>query len=136
MTPGQKIFCPTVARRHCSFLHSIGSNESKNAKKRTVPILTSLFENLLFWLPDYYCNLQRAHLLRNLHSIVTSVRHYFKRLFICEFRSISDTSLMRMRWILTLMSGSRTGSPRFSNFEYSCSTRGFQFLASFSSDQK
>ena len=45
---GQKNFCPTMARRHCSFRHSIGSNESKNAQNRTVYIFTSLFENLLF----------------------------------------------------------------------------------------
>ena len=45
---GQKNFCPTMAIRHCSFRHSIGSNESKNAQNRTVYIFTSLFENLLF----------------------------------------------------------------------------------------
>ena len=32
---GQRIFRPTVARRHCSFRHSIRSNES-HAKNRTV----------------------------------------------------------------------------------------------------
>ena len=39
-----------MARRHSSFRHSIGSNESQKCKKknRTVSILTSLFENLLF----------------------------------------------------------------------------------------
>ena len=41
---GEKKFSPTVARRHYLFSHSMGSNESKNAKNRTTFFRTSLFE--------------------------------------------------------------------------------------------